>query len=368
MKISPKNISKNIYIPPSKSYLHRALIGAFLCNEECNVKNIYHSEDIDTTISALKSIKEGNDINCNESASTLRFLIPISLFLNGEGNFIFKENLGKRPLDEYYNIFNQLKINYIKTNKSLKINGHLKPGKFDIKGDISSQFITGLLMALPLLSKDSEIHIKGETFSKPYIDITLKVLKDFGINIENLNYHIFKIIGNQKYKCKEYSCEGDWSTGAFWYFLSQKYNININNLNNNSLQPDAIVTKITPTLPLVYNAKDTPDLVPLLVAYAIGTNQKIKISGCQRLRYKESDRLKALEEFKNIGAIININEDTINIEKTSFLKKGFMKSYNDHRIVMAYILFSFLTNIDVETDNIICLKKSYPELIDIIKG
>jgi len=387
MTIKPKKIYE-ITVPPSKSYLHRALIGAFLCKDKCHIKNIYHSQDIDTTIKALESLNKNDIINCNECASTLRFLIPLSLVINSKGAFCFEESLGKRPLEEYLNIFDTKGIKYSKNKDNLVVQGNLKPKIYNIQGNVSSQFLTGLLLALPLLKGNSEIHIEQDLQSRPYIDITLDILKDFGIEIENQNYKFFKIKGNQEYKCKEYACEGDWSTGAFWYFLSQKYNINepllvglrgakrpwggrllkINNLNTNSIQPDAQVTKITPNLPKVYNAKDTPDLVPLIVAYAIGTNQEIKITDCERLKYKESNRLLALKEFEKIGGKIKIDDNSIIIDKSQSLKSGFLNSFHDHRIVMAYALFSFLTNIKIETDDIDCLKKSYPELIDIIKG
>ncbi len=368
MKIIPKPINKNIYIPPSKSYLHRVLIGAFLCKDKCHIKNIYHSQDIDTTIKALESLSKNDIINCNECASTLRFLIPLSLVINGKGAFCFEESLGKRPIEEYLKIFDAKDIKYSKDKCNLTVEGNLKPGRYNLEGNISGQFLTGLLLALPLLKGDSEIHIEKELQSIPYTDITLEVLKDFNIEVENQNYKIFKIKGCQEYKCSEYTCEGDWSTGAFWYFLSQKNNIKINNLNTNSIHPDAQVTKITPILPKVYSAKDTPDLVPLIVAYAIGTNQEIKITDCERLKYKESNRLLALKEFEKIGGKIKIDDNSIIIDKSQSLKGGFLNSFHDHRIVMTYALFSFLTNIEIETDDIDCLKKSYPELIDIIKG
>ena len=368
MIIKPKKI-KEITIPPSKSYMHRALIGAFLCKEKCNITNIYHSQDIDTTLNALKSLKRNDIINCGECASTLRFLIPVSLIINKGGGFSFDESLGKRPLDEYFNIFDKKKIKYSKDKHNLIVRGELKSGVFNLRGDVSSQFLTGLCFALPLLKRKSEIHIEKEPQSLPYIDITLKVLKDFGIEIENQNYKTFTIKGNQEYKCKEYTCEGDWSTGAFWYFLSQKYDIKINNLNLNSLQPDSAVTKITPHLPEIFDAKNSPDLVPLLAAYAICTHQSIKIINCQRLKYKESNRLEALKEFQKTGANINITDNTITIKESDFsAPKSMLLSYNDHRIVMAYALFSFLTNTKIETDNINCLNKSYPELTDIIKS
>ena len=367
MTIKPKKIYE-ITVPPSKSYLHRALIGAFLCKDKCHIKNIYHSQDIDTTIKALESLNKNDIINCNECASTLRFLIPLSLVINSKGAFCFEESLGKRPLEEYLNIFDTKGIKYSKNKDNLVVQGNLKPEIYNIQGNVSSQFLTGLLLALPLLKGNSEVHIEKELQSKPYTDITIDILKDFGIEIENQNYQIFKIKGNQEYKCKEYACEGDWSTGAFWYLLSQKFNIKINNLNMDSIQPDAVVTKITPHLPEIFDAKDTPDLVPLLVAYAIGTHQEIKITDCERLKYKESNRLLALKEFEKTGGKIKIDDNSIIINKSQSLNSGFLNSFHDHRIVMAYALFSFLTNTELETDDIECLKKSYPELIDIIKG
>lgn len=384
MIIKPKKINKTIEIPPSKSFLHRALISALLCKNKVLIKNIYLSEDIKATINGIEAfgkkakilndslIIEGDitnnvlQVNCFDSGSTLRFLIPIALALCEKSEFIFGDSLDKRPLDEYYSIFEKQNIKYEKTKNKLVLKGKIKPGIYELKGNVSSQFVTGLLFALPILNSDSEIIIKEELQSKSYIDISLNVLKSFGIEIENIDYKCFKIKGKQEYIKSEYLCEGDWSTASFWYFLKSKHNIEIKDLNENSIQGDAIVQKLCPNLPKEFNGDNYPDLIPNLVAYAIGTNQEIKITHCNRLKYKECDRLFALNEFKKVGANIFISNNEITVKKSPNLYKGSLKTYNDHRMIMAYVLLSYLGNIEIEIDETEGINKSYPDFFTIL--
>ena len=292
IKIKPSKLSGNVVIPPSKSFAHRALICAALSEGKSIVRNIELSDDIRATLEALEELGakskvgktskvenmsieiEGirimnNDvhdinnnihnmnnnmhiINCNESGSTLRFMIPIAAALGYRCRFEMSGNLGKRPLDVYYDIFDKNGIKYKRGENYLEIDGNLNAGEYDIPGNISSQFITGMLFALSMLEEDSLLKITDKIESKSYIDITLQCLKDFGIEIEHNNYRKFRIKGNQKYKCRKekqgynkYTVEGDFSQGAFFLCADAIGNhVNIKGLRRDSIQGDKATLEI----------------------------------------------------------------------------------------------------------------------------
>ena len=367
-EIIPKPLNLTVTPPPSKSFLHRALICAFLSESPCEIENIYFSKDIEATYNILNSVKKNKKakLNAYESGSTLRFLIPVLSALYEENHFIFSSSLGSRPLEEYFKIFRQQNIYYKKDSENLIIKGRLKPDTFYIDCSLSSQFITGLLLICPLLDGNSEIIITGDIISLSYINITLDVLKSFGVKIHT-DKNRFIIKGNQKYYCPRYKAEADWSSGAFWHFMKTKHNIKILGLNENSLQGDRVALDIIKDFPSVISCKNCPDIVPCLVAYSISINKKIIIKDCNRLKYKESDRLFALNEFKKLGADIICEDDCIRVGNRHSLKSGFLRSFNDHRILMAYILFAYLTGITVTCDSMNPISKSYPTLPDILK-
>ena len=230
LRIKPGKLEGNVKIPPSKSMAHRAVICAALSDGISKISNVEFSDDIIATVNAMRALgaiinEEGDHlevkgvnfkniiptrefervVDCNESGSTLRFLIPVFLVFEGVTRFIGRGNLGKRPLDTYYNIFDKQNIEYQykEGELDLLISGMLKPGEFKVRGDISSQFITGLLFALPLLDGDSKIIITTEFESKGYIDLTLSAMRDFGIDIINNDYKEFIIKGNQNYIARD---------------------------------------------------------------------------------------------------------------------------------------------------------------------
>lgn len=369
-KIVPHPLNITVEIPPSKSYFQRALICEFLSGEKCIDSNIYKSDDILATHNILNNKKENSqlEMDCKDSASAFRFLVPVMGVLYDENVFLLGNSLSKRPVDEFISIFQKQNIEYRKENNRFCIKGRLKPGDFHLKGNISSQYITGLLFALPLLNEDSRIIVENYPVSKSYIDITLHILNRFGIKIINNNYTEFIVKGKQKYTPCTYTPEGDWSGGAFWHFLKTKYSITIKGLSENSHQPDSIVTKLLPNLPAIFSAENCPDLVPCLTAYAIATEHSIKITDCQRLKYKECDRLSAMNEFKKLGADITTSDNDIIIGKNHSLRRGYVRSFSDHRMIMAYTLFAYLTGLWVETDNINCISKSYPDFFIILNS
>ena len=270
--IKPYPLNGKVKIPPSKSLSHRAVIAAGLSYGECNIDNISMSEDIIATCEIMEKlgveIKKSpnnlricgrgklelacnevadNELQCNESGSTLRFLIPVAMLTGREIIFKGKGKLGQRPLKPFYEIFDKQGIKYNTSNGNLPliVDGSLKPGIFELRGDVSSQFITGLIYALPLLDGDSTIKITTQMESIGYIDLTLDVLSKFGIKVENNNYREFKISGNQHYKKRDYRVEGDFSQAAFYLAAGVLGgDVECLDLNMESLQGDRVIVDI----------------------------------------------------------------------------------------------------------------------------
>jgi len=389
IKITPKKLSGAVNIPPSKSMAHRAIICAALSKGKSVISNIDLSDDIIATISAVKSMgakvdidertvtiegifnSPSNDdfvIDCNESGSTLRFFVPITMLLEGKKTFVGKGNLGKRPLDVFYNIFDKqgIEYSYEKDVLNLQIEGKLKPDTFEVRGDISSQFITGLLFTLPLLCSDSKIVITSNLESKSYLDLTLSMLSKFGIEIINNDYKEFIIKGNQEYKSMDYIVEGDYSQAAF--FLSANYlgsDIEVLGLDEKSLQGDKEIIKWLDVLKnedeKIIDATNCPDIIPVLTVCAALTRGKTRIINAGRLRIKECDRLAAISsELNKLGANIIENEDNLIIEGVEKLKGSFVNSHKDHRISMSLAVASTVCDDDIIIKDYMCVRKSYP--------
>lgn len=374
-----------IFAKPSKSYAHRLLIAAYLCNTEIEVKNIILNNDILATLNCLKviganinikdnnayftkkaKVKENIYLDCFESGSTLRFLIPIVIVLGLKVVFTGTNKLFSRGLSVYEDIFKQDDINYNLNENSLSINGTLKGGKYYVKGNISSQFITGLLFALPLLKNDSIIELTTPLESKNYVDITLDVLNQFGIDIDVLDNGFF-IKGNQQYVGKNSVVEGDYSNASFFQALNYLGgSIVINGLNPYSLQGDSLYLKYFNVIEAGYSKIDISnciDLGPILFTMAAYFNGAHFI-GTSRLSIKESDRVNdILVELEKFGLKYQILENEVIIEK-SILHKPSVKlhSHNDHRLVMA--LSILLTAFGGIIENVEAVNKSYPDFFE----
>lgn len=416
LKIIPSKLKGSVKIPPSKSMAHRAIICAALSDGICRIDNIDYSDDIIATINAMNSlgatiekhddyievvgiykninkIKENRIIDCNESGSTLRFLVPISLLFKGSNKFIGKGNLGKRPLTTYYNIFNNqgIKYSYEENNLNLVVDGELKPGVFEVEGNISSQFITGLLFALPLLNGDSKIIITKEMESKGYIDLTLKAISDFGIEIINNNYSEFIIKGNQKYNARNYRVEGDYSQAAFFLCADGLgNNVLCRDLDLNSLQGDKEIIDILERMNVVFNTNEIglsgevsgelistvidgsqcPDIIPVLSAVSALSKGTTEIINAGRLRIKECDRLSAVtSELKKLGAQIIEKEDGLVITGVEKLQGGVeVWSHKDHRIAMTLAIASTMCKKPIIIKDYECVAKSYPSFFEDFKA
>lgn len=391
--IKPRKLSGEVVVPPSKSMAHRAIICAALSKGKSIIDNIDLSDDIIATINAARSMgakieidnrkvavegilsspnNEDFIVDCNESGSTLRFFVPITMLFNQKKTFIGKGNLGKRPLNVFYEIFDKqgIKYSYKKDILDLQVEGKLKPDTFYVRGDISSQFITGLLFALPLLNDDSKIVITSKLESKSYLDLTLSMLDKFGIEIENKDYKEFIIKGNQEYKAMDYTVEGDYSQAAF--FLSANYignDIDIKGLDENSLQGDKEILKWLEVLKndenKVIDATNCPDIIPILTVCAALTKGKTEIINAGRLRIKECDRLTAIStQLNKLGADIIEHEESLTINGVDSLNGGCVDSFKDHRISMGLAIASSRCKDDIIIKDYMCVKKSYPHFYE----
>lgn len=416
LKINPSKLNGEVKIPPSKSMAHRAIICAALSDGLCIIENIDYSDDIIATIDAMNSLgasivkykehievvgifgnyknaKERRIIDCNESGSTLRFLVPISLLFDGSSKFIGRGNLGKRPLTTYYNIFDAqgIEYSYEEDNLNLVVSGKLQPGTFEVEGNVSSQFITGLLFTLPLLKDDSKIIITTEMESKGYIDLTLRAMRDFGIEIINNDYKEFIIKGNQKYNARNYRVEGDYSQAAFFLCADALGNdVLCKDLDLNSLQGDKEIIDILERMNVVFSANDIgvkgttkgglvstvidgsqcPDIIPVLTAVAALSNGTTEIINAGRLRIKECDRLTAVTcELNKLGANIVEKEDGLIVTGVEKLNGGVeVWSHKDHRIAMTLAIASTKCEEPIVIRDYECIAKSYPSFFEDFKA
>lgn len=403
--IRPKKLKGVIDIVPSKSYSHRAIIAASLAKGRSIIRNVLFSNDINSTISACEAFgakiekydnylvidgvekvsREKDAINVGESGSTIRFMIPIMLTNSSRMKFIGENNLVNRPLDAYFDIFEEQEISYahpLVANLPLVTEGGLKPAVYEIDGNVSSQFITGLLFALPLLDGDSEIVIRGKLESKSYIDLTLDILKLFGIEIINDNYSKFIVKGNQKYRPHDYVIEGDFSQAAFFLSMGALGNdISLGCMNMDSLQGDRKIIddikalggeiifennllKALPTKLLgnTIDLSQTPDLGPTLSVLASICDGDTKFINAGRLRIKECDRITCVkEELNKLGACVSESSDEMYFTGVQSLSGSLeLNSHNDHRIAMALAVASTVCNTPLLIDGAECVKKSYP--------
>ena len=402
-------LSGNITVPASKSLLHRAIIASSLAEGKSIIRNVSYSSDIDATIAGMEalgskiikhsnyleiygsSIKRINNIiDANESGSTLRFLIPIAMVIGDKITFTGRPGLSRRPLEPYFNIFKEKGIKYSYNNSPLplEIENKLTSGVYNIRGDISSQFITGLLFSLPLLEGDSILNITAELESKGYIDLTLAILKKFGIEIINNSYRSFIIRGGQKYKPTEYICEGDYSQAAFYLCMNALgSNINIANMNSNSYQGDMKIledlramgssysfnNRVLANTMAIHNTSialnNTPDLGPALAALMSLTPGRGMLINASRLRLKESDRIASMEEeLSKLGIMVSSNADTLFISGSDRIAGGELWSHNDHRIAMALSMLAIKSSGDIIINEAECVNKSYPGFWEAFKS
>ena len=380
--IEPGILSGCIPRPPSsKSHVHRLLIAAALCEEATKIYFNRENEDILATVRCLESCgvmmekqKEmfriqgpmrvpDIELDCGESGSTLRFLLPLCACMNGESRLTGKGRLPTRPnapllyaLREYGAVIDGDFLPLI-------VHGGLQAGTFALPGDVSSQYFTGLLFALPLLDGDSTLIYSSPLESKPYVDLTLSVLRQFGIRIEEIE-NGWRVPGNQTYASPgEVYAEADWSAAAFWLAADALGStIAVSGLNDDSCQGDKAIEKLLTQIGGEIDVSQTPDLMPVLSAAAAASPGKTtRIAGAARLRLKESDRLSAMAEtIHALGGNVEELPDGLIIHGTR-LKGGTVDGQNDHRVVMSAAIAATFCEEPVTILGAEAVNKSYPD-------
>lgn len=389
IKITPKLLKGKILVPPSKSISHRALIAAALADGESRIYNLLDCVDTTATIDALTALgaeirqednctivngiskpAESADINCHESGSTLRFIMPIAAALGCRSSFDGRANLPNRPITPYFTEFQKHGVKFLTEKMPYVTEGKLTGGVYEIAGNISSQFITGFLFALSLLDEDSVIKITSPLESKPYVDLTIDAMKTFGVEVDE-GENEYHIKGGQKYNPCNYTIEADMSqAGFFCVAKALGADLDIQGLNPESLQGDREIIAITDEFMKTgkafdVNASQIPDLVPILTVLGCFAEGTSYIRSCERLRIKESDRLAVIsEELNRLGGKVRIEGDMLVIEGVKQLHGGECDCHTDHRIPMSLAMASQRCTKPVILHGAECVSKSYPDFFE----
>lgn len=385
VKITKSVLNGEITAPPSKSAAHRALICSFLAGGG-TVEPIIDSNDMKATVGVIKALKNNDTtLDCIESGSTLRFMIPVAAAMGREVTFVGQGRLPERPIGEYLELLPKHNVK-IKSDGGLPltVSGQLKNGSFEISGDVSSQYVTGLILALSVLEGDSAVILTTPLQSKPYVDMTMKVMRDYGVDVKETDFG-YLIHGGQKFKKMNYTVEGDWSQAAFFLVAGAiGGDVTVNGLDMNTTQGDkgildvleafgakievndnsvrCVKSTLTGT---EVDATDIPDLVPIISVMAAFSQGETVIKGAGRLRFKESDRIKSVaDNLRLIGADVTETQDGMIIKGSKGLYANKLKGYNDHRIVMAFSVAGLFLEGETVIDDAQSINKSYPDFFE----
>lgn len=410
-KVFPGKCHGTVKIPPSKSMAHRAIICASLAKGKSRIDNIAYSQDILTTIEGMRTLGakiithddflevEGiqnftqcnnSEIFCNESGSTLRFFIPIFSLTNKRITFTGKGRLMERPQKVYEHIFHEKGLYFEQDEASIQIQGALQSGDYTLSGDVSSQFISGMLFTLPLCSGSSTITIQEPFESRSYVLLTMQMLEHFGIETEFTNRNTIYIKGNQAYHAGCYSVEGDFSQLAFFACLGAlNQDLQITGVHHHSRQGDKVILNILKQAGVTFeeipngyyihksdikgteiDLADCPDLGPILCVLGAFANGKTHIKNAERLRIKESDRIAAMEEeLTKLGVSIHSTQSDIYIEGAcTYLGGKEFDGHNDHRIVMSMSIAATLCEQPCTIAGAQAINKSYPQFFEDLIG
>lgn len=422
IKVYPGKLKGQVQAPPSKSLAHRALICAALADGDSRIRGISGSKDMDATIGCIRALgaraeRDGTEcrirgifseqhdnekaaaggepvLDCHESGSTLRFLLPVAAALGAEAAFTGRGKLPERPMTPLADEMKKNGVEFLPDGRDhlpFHIKGQLRPGSFTIPGNVSSQYISGLLFALPLLEGDSEIRIEGKLESASYISLTLDMLRRFGIEIRE-TAEGFEVPGGQRYRAQDCTVEGDHSNSAFWLAAGALgSDLEVFGLNTESVQGDRAVLEIlrsmgasciesTRPMPdsgkhihafagtmkgVTVDCSDIPDLVPILSAAATAAEGETLFQNAGRLRIKESDRLAAMAEvLAALGADVTENDDSLAV-RGSMLQGGCeVDGHNDHRIVMSAAIAALRCREPVVIRGAEAVAKSYPDFFE----
>jgi 3-phosphoshikimate 1-carboxyvinyltransferase len=405
--VEPSGIKGQIKAPASKSMTQRAIAAALLADGQSIIHNPSYCDDSlaamsiavglgarlepqpwELKINASGVLKESK-LNCGESGLAIRMFSPIAALYPAEITMVGANSLKKRPMSMIEEALTQLGVKCSSTGGflPLTIQGPITGGKIEIDGSISSQLLTGLLMALPLAETDSEIKVKNLK-SKPYIDMTIQILRSFGIVVYNNDYNLFQIPGKQKYIPQSYTVEGDWSGGAFLLVAGAiNGELTVKGLRTDSMQSDMLIlnalekagAKIrlsenqieiskSELKSFEFDATESPDLFPPLVALASYCEGITNIRGVSRLIYKESDRAATLrDEFEKMNIKIEIRDDLMSV--TGGQPGGArVESHDDHRIAMAVAVAALGATSRVYIRDSQCVAKSYPGFFEDLRS
>ena len=364
--IKPGLAGGTVKAPPSKSQAHRLLIAGSLCKNPTIISGVAFSKDIEATLGGLRSLGTEISINgdevtlkkgerpksvrfdCLESGSTLRFLLPMCLTAETDAYLYAAPRLLDRPQQIYENLCKQQGIIFEQTKEYIHLCGSLKSGNYEIPGDVSSQFVSGLLFSLPQLSKSSTITLTTPLSSRPYVDMTLAVLNTFGADITWQTDRQLTVKGGAELLAGRYTVEGDYSNAAFFdAFNTVGGHVTVTGLSNDTLQGDIVYKELFSLIKAgrtTVAIDDCPDLGPILIA-VMAANSGGTLTGTRRLKIKESDRGAAMaEELKKFGVFIECFEDKIIVPKQPLKRPTvFLNGHNDHRIVMALSFLLSLT-------------------------
>ncbi len=399
--IKPKGVISAI---ASKSDAHRAIICAALSNDKTRIQISHISKDIEATLFCIKNmganfIIEDNTyeitpirqpvqnpiLNCNESGSTLRFLLPVLSALGLGATFVGSGRLPERPMELIVDLLKEHGNSFSSSHLPITVSGKTTAGIFDIAGNISSQFISGLLFALPLLKDTSVIRLTSKLQSSAYVDMTIDTLKSFGVNVRQTRNEFIIDAADNYTSPKEYIVEGDWSNSAFFMVLgAMGGKVTIKNLNFNSHQSDKMIldalhlagvnytvlnNEITvqksEIKPFDFDVSECPDLFPVLSVLACRAKGKSTLYNAERLRIKESDRIQTTKELIiNLGGKAEETQDSLIIYGNETLRGGTVESHNDHRIAMSAFVASSICENDVILKDAKAIDKSYPSFME----
>lgn len=402
LRIMPGKLSGSVTPPPSKSFAHRFIIAAALSGGISTIRNAAFSKDIEATLRCVEALGAGVErtdpctlrihgigrsisqagtpgglphFDCGESGSTLRFLIPIALAVTGGGVFTGQGRLMERPLRPYFDLFAEKGISYTRGGSTLTVQGRLRPGEYRLPGNVSSQFFSGLLFALPLLEGESTITSATAPESAGYITMTTEVLREAGVPVRRSEDGGSFTVQPAAYQPIDTTVEADWSQAAFWYaanFLDHP--IDVQGMNAYSTQGDMVVAKYywllaRPGGTADIGLSDCPDLLPPLAVMAAVRKGTTRFLNAARLRVKESDRLTAVRNMLNaLGARAEEGPDSLTVYGGASLRGGTVDSCNDHRIVMAAAIAATACQEPVTILGAEAVSKSYPDFFEVFRS
>ena len=397
-RIQPSRLQGSVTVPPSKSMAHRALLCAGLAAGTTQIQGILPSQDMEATCRALTALgasiaRQGSlarvqgvagrpkvpqgPVDCGESGSTLRFLIPAFALASAPARLTGRGRLPQRPLGPYGAIFHGQGLPFAQDETGVSFQGPLAPGDYGLPGDVSSQFISGLLFALPLLPGDSHIRIQPPFESRGYVNMTLQVMDAFGVQAAFLDGLTLHVPGNQRFTAPAapFLVEGDDSQAAFFLTLDAILgDVSVAGLSLHSIQGDRVMGEILarcghvpgqpprPLAPFVADLGDCPDLGPILMTLGLFCRGESRLVNAGRLRLKESDRGTAMaQELSKLGGQASLAGDEIRIRQSRLRPGPALSSHGDHRIAMALAVAALGARIPADIQGAEAVEKSYPD-------